>query len=160
MPIVDANSTVDANNTAVPPTVHVHAGSLSPKHGLRHHKLTAIHNPQLSSLLSAESAESAEVVPVAPAVVVPVAPAVVDTAAPAADPVAPAADPAAVPAVADPAADSVSDATHESQSAEGPRILFKRDVLAAPAATVADNPATQTGPILLVPVCPGRVRFF
>uniref|UniRef100_A0A8C4HJ01 Cystatin fetuin-A-type domain-containing protein n=1 Tax=Dicentrarchus labrax TaxID=13489 RepID=A0A8C4HJ01_DICLA len=73
---------------ALPPLVNVHTGSLSPKHGLRHHKLTTIHDPELSGLLSAESAESAEVVPVAPAVVDAAA-----AAAPTADPAAPVADP-------------------------------------------------------------------
>uniref|UniRef100_A0A8D0CRV6 Alpha-2-HS-glycoprotein 2 n=1 Tax=Sander lucioperca TaxID=283035 RepID=A0A8D0CRV6_SANLU len=52
----------------MPPAVHVHTGSLSPMHGLRHHKLTTLHDPHLSGLLS-ESAESTEVVPVAPTVV-------------------------------------------------------------------------------------------
>uniref|UniRef100_A0A8C2WUY6 Alpha-2-HS-glycoprotein 2 n=1 Tax=Cyclopterus lumpus TaxID=8103 RepID=A0A8C2WUY6_CYCLU len=108
--VADANSTIaDANITAapaMPSVVHVHTGSPSPKHGLRHHKLTALHDPELSGFLSAESAESAEVVPEAPAVV----------------------------------------------------------GVAAPAATLAAaDPATrttQTDPIALVPVCPGRVRFF
>lgn len=146
MPVVDANSTV-VEAPALPPAVHVHAGSLSPKHGLRHHKLTTLHNPQLSSLLS-ESAESAEVVPVAPAVVD--APA---AGAPAADPAAPAADPAAP--VADPApAEDDASASDASASVEVPLILRKRDVPAAPA------PVVQLDPISLVPICPGRIRFF
>lgn len=118
---------VDANNTAVPlmpPQVHVH--SLSHKHGLRHHKLTAHHDPHMSGLLSEESVESAEAVVVVPAVVA--------TAAPGADP----------------AGDSAS-SMEMSDSKEG-RILFKRDV--------ADAPVVQPDPILLAPVCPGRVRFF
>lgn len=135
MPFVDANNTAAP---ALPSLVHVHTDSLSPKHGLRHHKLTTLHDPNLSGLLSAESAESAEAVPVA----VPVAPAVV-AAAPAA---APAADPAADPA---PAVDSAL-ALDASVSAEVPVVVVKRDVAAAP----------QIDPIPLVPVCPGRVRFF
>lgn len=72
MPIVDTNGTVP-----VPaPVVHVHAGNLPKVHGLRHHKLTALHDPDLSGLLSAESGESGEseesIVPVVPVVVVPV----------------------------------------------------------------------------------------
>lgn len=140
MPIVDANSTAPA--APVPPLVaHVHTGSLSRKHGLRHHKLTAMHDPHLSGLLSAESQESAEVVPAVPAVVVDAAAAV--------DPAVPAADPAADPAPA--AADASSDA---SSSAEVPILLMKRE---APA---ADAPAVVDTPVVLVPVCPGRVRFF
>ncbi|XP_070830595.1 alpha-2-HS-glycoprotein-like [Chaetodon trifascialis] len=140
MPVVDANSTAAAA-PAMPPVVHAHTSSLPHMHGLRHHKLTAMHDPQLSGLLSAESAESAEVVPVAPAVV-PVAPAVVDAAA----------DPA-------PAADSVS-ASDASSSAEVPVVVVKREIAAVPGSAVVDTPATQTDPIALVPVCPGRVRFF
>lgn len=120
---------VDANNTAVPlmpPQVHVH--SLSHKHGLKHHKLTAHHDPHMSGLLS-ESAESAEAVVVVPAVVA--------TAAPGAD--------------AHPAGDSAS-SMEMSNSKEVPTVRFKRDV--------ADVPVVQPDPILLVPACPGRVRFF
>ncbi|XP_053294481.1 alpha-2-HS-glycoprotein 2 [Pleuronectes platessa] len=148
MPVVDANSTVAAA-PAMPPMVHVHTGSLPHKHGLRHHKLTSLHNPHLSGHLSAsgESAESAEVVPVVPAVV--------DAAAPVAataDP-APAADP---PAAADPApaADSVS-TSESSISKEVPVAVSKRDVAAAAAAAIlaVNIPAAP-------PACPGRVRFF
>lgn len=155
MPIVDANNTVPAA-PVLPPMVHGHTGGLSHKHGLRHHKLTTLYSPVLTSLLSAESAESAEVVPVVHVVVDAAAPAT-----PAADPVP--ADPAPVDPAPDAAADpapaadfaSASDAT---MSKEVPRILFKRDVAAASAP--ADTPAAQTDPLLLVPVCPGRVRFF
>lgn len=87
----------------------------------------------MSGLLSEESVESAEAVVVVPTVVVP---AVVATATPAAD--------------AHPAGDSAS-SMEMSNSKEG-HILFKRDV--------ADAPVVQPDPILLVPVCPGRVRFF
>ncbi|KAM9350139.1 alpha-2-HS-glycoprotein-like [Symphorus nematophorus] len=148
MPLVDANSTAPA----LPSVVHQHTGSLSRKHWLTHHKLTSIHNPHLSDLLSAESAESAEFVPVAPAVL-DAAAAVTPAADPAlaADPTATAADPA--PAVHSGLADS-------STSAEIPHILFKRDVAVEPAPAVVDSPAAQTVPIPLVPVCPGRVRFF
>lgn len=59
MPVVDANNTIP-----LPPVVHVHTSSLSHKHGFKHHKLTAFHDP--SSHLSAES-ESSEAVPVATA---------------------------------------------------------------------------------------------
>uniref|UniRef100_A0A1A7Z080 Alpha-2-HS-glycoprotein n=1 Tax=Iconisemion striatum TaxID=60296 RepID=A0A1A7Z080_9TELE len=100
-------------------------------HGHRHHKLTALHDPHLSSFLSAESAESAEVVPVAPALTV--------TAAPAA------------PAKTD---DS-SSASDASASAEVPITVVKRDVLASIVA-----PADKTHPVVPVPVCPGRIRFF
>ncbi|XP_033505740.1 alpha-2-HS-glycoprotein 2 [Epinephelus lanceolatus] len=143
---------VDANGTA--PVVQVHKDSLSPKHGLRHHKLTALHNPHLSSLLSAESLESAETVPVVPAVVDAGA-----AAAPAADPAAPAADPAAPaadPTAADPAPPVDLGSSSDSVSAEIPHVVMKRDVPVTP----ADNPAAQVDPINLVPVCPGRIRFF
>lgn len=134
IPIVDANSTVPTAPVS-PPVVHVHGGSLSHKHGLRHHKLTAHHNPHLSTLLSAESAESAEIA--------------VDTAA--ADPAPAAADPGA--AAVDPtvALDSPRSKDH------GPYLIFKRDVSTAP---VVDNPAAQLGPVQLLPPCPGRVRYF
>ncbi|GAA6222548.1 alpha-2-HS-glycoprotein-like [Lates japonicus] len=155
MPVVDANNTVPAA-PALPPMVHAHTGSPSHKHGLRHHKLTTLYSPVLTSLLSAESAESDEVVPVVPVVV--------DAAAPAT----PAADPApADPAPADPAPDAAADpapaadfasASDATMSREGTGVMFKRDVAAASAP--ADTPAAQTDPLLLVPVCPGRVRFF
>lgn len=139
---------VDANNTVSPPVVHVQGGSLSHKHGFRHHKLTALHNPHLSTLLSAESAESEETVPVAPAVV--------NTAAVAADPVPAAADP--VPAAADPGAAAVDPAVALDWSKERPiNFIVKRDVAAVPA---GNNPAAQLGPVQLLPPCPGRVRYF
>ena len=146
MPVVDANSTAaDANSTAapaLPPTVHVHAGSLSRKHGLRHHKLTTLHDPLLSGFLSAESAESAEVVPVVPAVV--------DAAA---------AAPTAAPA-APTAADDSGSKSDASASAEVPVVVVKRDVPASPASVTVGAPVVQTDPIVLVPTCPGRIRFF
>ncbi|XP_034412026.1 alpha-2-HS-glycoprotein 2 [Cyclopterus lumpus] len=142
--VADANSTIaDANITAapaMPSVVHVHTGSPSPKHGLRHHKLTALHDPELSGFLSAESAESAEVVPEAPAVVGVAAPAATLAAA----------DPAA-------AAGAVSDS---SASAEVTLVVMKKDVPVTPATSVVETRTTQTDPIALVPVCPGRVRFF
>lgn len=169
VPIVDDNSTAPVA-PVLPPVVHVHTSDLSPKHGLKHHKLTTLHDPHLSGLVSAESAESAEVVPVAPAVVVdaplvsvdpavPVADLAVDPSPAAADPAPTAADPA--PAVADPvpAADSVS-TSDASQSAEVPVVLMKRDVSDVPAPIVVDTPTAQIDPISLVPVCPGRIRFF
>ncbi|XP_061587255.1 alpha-2-HS-glycoprotein-like [Cololabis saira] len=55
MPLMDANSTAAAE-PAFPPVVATH------KHGVRHHKLTAFHNPLLSTLLSAESVEVVSVV--------------------------------------------------------------------------------------------------
>lgn len=135
MPVVDGNATAAP---VLPPVVHVHAGGLSHKHGLRHHKLTALHDPHLSGLLSAESEESAEAVPVAPAVVGAAA-----TAKP---------NVTAAVASADPVdTSSVSDA---SSSIEVPVVVMKRNVPDAPA------PATQIGLISLVPRCPGRVRFF
>uniref|UniRef100_A0A8C6WFP0 Alpha-2-HS-glycoprotein 2 n=1 Tax=Neogobius melanostomus TaxID=47308 RepID=A0A8C6WFP0_9GOBI len=130
---------VDSNSTApVAPAVHVHTGNLSPIHGLGHHKLKALHDPL--TLLSAESVESVEVVPVAPAS--------------ASDPV-PATDPSQAAAAADPApaSDLVTDSSNSKDSI---MFLFKRDV----AAVVADSPAVQAAPVPLVPVCPGRIRFF
>ncbi|KAL7386529.1 hypothetical protein ABVT39_009771 [Epinephelus coioides] len=44
----------------------------------------------------------------------------------------------------------------DSVSAEIPHVVMKRDVPVTP----ADNPAAQVDPINLVPVCPGRIRFF
>lgn len=118
MPTVDSNSTAAP---ALPPMIHT--GSLSHKHGLRHHKLKAIHNPHLSEYLSAESTESAEVVPVAPTVAGTVVPAPDNSAA-----------------------------SDSSSSAEVPILLMKRDVGAAD--------VLGADPISLVPVCPGRVRYF
>nr|XP_046263985.1 alpha-2-HS-glycoprotein 2 [Scatophagus argus] len=132
MPVVDANSTAAP---ALPPVIHVHTDSLSHKHGLRHHKLTTIHDPHLSGLLSAESAESAEAVPVVPAVFT------------------------ATAAAPTPAVDSAP-ASDASNSAEVPVAVVKRDVPAAPAPVIVDTTVIQTGPVPLVPVCPGRVRFF
>lgn len=127
MPLVDANNTI---GSVLPPQVHIHPGRASHKHGAAHHKLTALHNPHMSNYLS-ESAESAEVVPVAPAVIVP------------------AAEPASPLPAAD---DSSSDAS--SASVEVPVALVKRE---APASIVANAPA---GPAAPVQVCPGRIRFF
>ncbi|CAN9503149.1 unnamed protein product [Ophioblennius macclurei] len=126
---------VDVNSTAdplSPPSVHAHTDSLSRKQGLRHHKLTSRHDPELNVLLSAESAESAEVVPVLPAIV-------------------------ELP-VADPAPASDSDSA--SESSKEIHILMKREVPAAAASIVADPPALQVDPVQLIPVCPGRVRYF
>lgn len=99
MPVLDANST----GALLPPTAaHVHLHSLSHKHGQRHYKLTQFHNPQMSGLLSAESAESVEPGTMAPAVTVPG----VDAA---------------------PVADSES-ALETSASDEVPLVVVKRDV--------------------------------
>lgn len=136
MPVVDANSTA---GPALPPTVHVHEGSLSRIHGLKHHKLTALHDPQLVGLLSAESAESAEVVPVAPAVV----------GAATAVPATAASDPAA-------GSDSASDG---STSAEVPIVVVKRDVPITPSPVVALG-TSQTDSNGIVKMCPGRIRHF
>uniref|UniRef100_A0A3B3XDJ0 Cystatin fetuin-A-type domain-containing protein n=1 Tax=Poecilia mexicana TaxID=48701 RepID=A0A3B3XDJ0_9TELE len=106
----------------LPPQVHIHAGRVSHKHGTGHHKLTALHNPHMSSYLS-ESAESDEVVPVAPALIVP------------------AAEPASPSPVAD---DSSSDAS--SASVEVPITLVKRE---APASIVA--PAAPVAPLQVCP---------
>ncbi|XP_010771723.1 alpha-2-HS-glycoprotein-like [Notothenia coriiceps] len=127
----DTNSTAAAS-PAMPPMFHIHTGSLSPKLGLKYHKLTTLHDPEPSGFLSSESAESSEVVPVAPAVV--------DAAAPAADPAVDAA----------PVADAGSD-SDSSNSAEVPVVKIDVPVAAAPA--VVD-------PIVVVPVCPGRKIFF
>uniref|UniRef100_A0A3B3XDK1 Cystatin fetuin-A-type domain-containing protein n=1 Tax=Poecilia mexicana TaxID=48701 RepID=A0A3B3XDK1_9TELE len=119
MPLVDANNTI---GSPLPPQVHIHAGRVSHKHGTGHHKLTALHNPHMSSYLS-ESAESDEVVPVAPALIVP------------------AAEPASPSPVAD---DSSSDAS--SASVEVPITLVKRE---APASIVA--PAAPVAPLQVCP---------
>uniref|UniRef100_UPI0037E81961 alpha-2-HS-glycoprotein-like n=1 Tax=Semicossyphus pulcher TaxID=241346 RepID=UPI0037E81961 len=172
MPAVDVNGTAPAD-PATPPLVHIKTGNPSPKHGLRYHKLTTIHDPEQSGLLSLESTESAEVVPVVPAANAPAAdptaadpspeaadPAAADPAPEAADPAPATADPAPeaadpAPATADPApADESTSASDAPSSKEvGGSILFKRDVTAAVS-------ATQLDPVSLVPVCPGRVRFF
>nr|XP_057924140.1 alpha-2-HS-glycoprotein 2 [Doryrhamphus excisus] len=123
----------DANSTDVPkvfPGVHVHTHNLSRKHGLKHHKLTSLHDPHVTGLLSAESAESSEVVPVV---------AVAGTVAPVA-----------------PTADTTS-SSEASVSLESPVKMLKRDVSAA---DVAVPNAIATDPILLMPRCPGRVRYF
>lgn len=84
----------------------------------------------MSGLLSAESAESVEAVPVTPTVTVA----------------------ATVPgADASPVADSES-AMETSASDEVPLLVVKRDVAAAQ--------AVPTEPISLIQLCPGRVRFF
>ncbi|XP_054624188.1 alpha-2-HS-glycoprotein 2 [Dunckerocampus dactyliophorus] len=123
----------DANSTGAPNVsagIHVHTHSLSRKHGLRHHKLTSLHDPHVTGLLSAESAESAEVVPVV----------AVDASF---APVAPTAD--------------TTSSSEVSVSLEKSVKLLKRDVSAADA-TVPNTVATD--PILLIPRCPGRVRYF
>ncbi|XP_056149628.1 alpha-2-HS-glycoprotein 2 [Lampris incognitus] len=97
-PPVDVNGTA-ASGPALPPVGHGQAGVLPAMHGHRYHKLTSLHDPNLSGLLSAESFESDEVVPVAPAVILAAdpapptdssasveAPAVVKREAPAPDP--------------------------------------------------------------------------
>lgn len=84
----------------------------------------------MSGFLSAESAESAEVVAVTPAATA------ATTTVPGADAV--------------PVADSAS-AMETSASDEVPLLIVKRDVADA---------ATQTEPITLIQLCPGRVRFF
>ncbi|XP_029929855.1 alpha-2-HS-glycoprotein 2 [Myripristis murdjan] len=115
---------VDSNNT-VAESPMVHTDSLTFKHGLKHHKLTRFHNPELNTLLSAESLESAEVVPVAPAV------SVVAGASPASDP---------------------------STSVEAPVVVVKRQ---APSPEMMGDPAgPPVAPISLVPLCPGKIRFF
>uniref|UniRef100_A0A3P9KSB6 Alpha-2-HS-glycoprotein 2 n=1 Tax=Oryzias latipes TaxID=8090 RepID=A0A3P9KSB6_ORYLA len=128
IPLVDSNSTVAAE-PALPPLVHVHSGGHN--HGRSHHKLTALHDPHMSGLLSAES-ESAETVPVAPAVKVDAA----------------VADPSLAPPT------SSSSASDDSASVEVPLSVVKR-AAQAPAA-----PAAQTDPVAVVPPCPGRIRFF
>ncbi|XP_038139471.1 antihemorrhagic factor cHLP-B-like [Cyprinodon tularosa] len=131
MPLVDANSTA---MPVLPPHVHVHSDRNSHKHGFGHHKLTAHHNPHMSGYLSAESAESAEVVPVAPAINVSTDG--LSSPSPASD-------------------DSSSDAS--SSSAEVPIAVVKRE---APASIVGDAPAAQNVPVAPVQLCPGRIRFF
>ncbi|KAM4605066.1 alpha-2-HS-glycoprotein 2 [Polymixia lowei] len=147
IPLVDANSTAAAD-PVFPPAVHVHTGNMTFRHGLRHHKLTALHDPELSGLLSAESAESGEVLGLAPAVLG-VAPAV-----------------PAVPVAADPApavdvtlaVDPPVPAEDSSASIESPAVVVKREAPAPDAA--ADIPAVQAAPISLVPLCPGKLRYY
>ncbi|XP_068604614.1 alpha-2-HS-glycoprotein-like [Brachionichthys hirsutus] len=105
------NSTGDVVPASVPVT-HARTASLSPKLGLRHHKLTAIHNPQQSGFLS-ESGESAEVVPDGSA------------------------------------ADAAAPGGGSSASIELPSVVIKREA-----------PSALQNPVPLLPVCPGRLRFF
>ncbi|XP_057713662.1 alpha-2-HS-glycoprotein-like [Corythoichthys intestinalis] len=126
----------DANSTGASPffpKFHVHTQNLTRSHGLRHHKLTSLHDPHLTGLLSSES-ESAEVVSVA-------TPAVLNTTSSASSTSA---------ATSTSATASTSSAV--STSDEVPVAVVKRDVPA--------GPATVTDAVLLVPPCPGRRRFF
>lgn len=119
------------------PVVQARTAGALPNLGLGHHKLTAMHNPEQSGFLSAESVESAEVVPVVPAA---------DPNAPVADPNAPTAEPNA------PAADAApGDAVMGGVSSASPEVLklSKREVF-----------ANVPNAMPLVPICPGRVRFF
>lgn len=138
-PLVDANSTAPA--PAKPPVI-VHTSLLTAKHGLRYHKLTSVHDPELSGLLSAESAESSEVVAVAPAVTAAVEPALVAAAEPA---LIAAAQPALI-AAAEPALTA-------TDSAEAPAVMVKRQAPALDA-------AAQAAPISLVPLCPGKKKYY
>lgn len=119
MPAADSNATV-----AAPSPPHVHAHAHPHHHGFRHHKLTALHNPHLSSLLSSESSESGEVAPNAAAV-------------------------DGSPALA---ADGSAANNTANPEADAPAPIVKRD---APVESVL-----QANPVLLVPLCPGRVRHF
>ncbi|NP_001093499.1 alpha-2-HS-glycoprotein 2 [Danio rerio] len=61
----------ESNNATMRVQQLLHAHTFGPQHnptvhGLRHHKLTALHDPAQSGLISAESTESAEVVAVLP----------------------------------------------------------------------------------------------
>uniref|UniRef100_A0A4W5QFH3 Alpha-2-HS-glycoprotein 2 n=1 Tax=Hucho hucho TaxID=62062 RepID=A0A4W5QFH3_9TELE len=127
MPIVDTNGTVPV------PAPVVHVGILPKVHGLRHHKLTALHDPDRSGLLSAESGESGEseesIVPVVPVVVVPVgteAPPVV---------------------VVDPVVGTDAPVVSGVVKREAPE-------------PVPDSPAIVSAPLAPVPVCPGKKKFF
>lgn len=122
MPAADSNATV-----AAPSPPHIHAHAHAHHHGFRHHKLTALHNPHLSGLLSSESSESGEVTSNA----------------------------AAVDGTPGPAADSSAASAANSEAtpeADAPAPIVKRD---APV-----EPVLQADPVLLVPLCPGRVRHF
>nr|XP_040028132.1 alpha-2-HS-glycoprotein-like [Gasterosteus aculeatus aculeatus] len=117
--VADSNSTAaDSNSTAaMPSVVHIHLSSQSPKHGLKHHKLTALHDPHQSDFLSSESAESVQGVTVASLV--------------------------AGVAAAPPSPDSISGSSSDSSaSAEVPVVVVKRDLPAATIASVMDNPIT------------------
>lgn len=122
MPDADSNTTV-----AAPSIPHIHAHPHHHHHGFRHHKLTALHNPHLSGLLSSESSESGEVAPNAAAV-----------------------DGTPGPAANSSAASAANSAA--APEADAPAPIVKRD---APV-----EPALQANPVLLVPLCPGRVRHF
>lgn len=61
VPAADPNT---AASPALVPHVHATTHHHHHHHGSRHHKLTALHDPHLSGLLSSESTESDEVVPV------------------------------------------------------------------------------------------------
>uniref|UniRef100_G3PUE5 Alpha-2-HS-glycoprotein 2 n=1 Tax=Gasterosteus aculeatus TaxID=69293 RepID=G3PUE5_GASAC len=63
-PKMKPNTAADSNSTAaMPSVVHIHLSSQSPKHGLKHHKLTALHDPHQNSISgsSSDSSASAEV---------------------------------------------------------------------------------------------------
>ncbi|TWW72817.1 Alpha-2-HS-glycoprotein Fetuin-A [Takifugu flavidus] len=124
MPAADSNTTVAA---ASPPHVHAHAHAHPHHHSFRHHKLTALHNPHLSDLLSSESSESGEVAPTAAAV-----------------------DGTPGPATDSSAASAANSAV--TPEADAPAPIVKRD---APV-----EPVLEANPVLLVPLCPGRVRHF
>lgn len=120
----------DSNTTVAVASPHVHAHAHAHPHhhhGFRHHKLTALHNPHLSDLLSSESSESGEVAPNAAAV-----------------------DGTPGPATDSSAASAANSAV--TPEADAPAPIVKRD---APVESVL-----QANPVLLVPLCPGRVRHF
>ncbi|XP_010900295.3 alpha-2-HS-glycoprotein 2 [Esox lucius] len=129
-PILDTSGTVPVP----PPSVRIQAGNIPVGHGLRHHKLTALHNPNLSGLLSAESLESGE----SAEAIVPVVPVV-----PAAEiPIATDASPVAVESVAG--------------SASPVTVVVKRE--AAQPAGIVESPVVKMLPAPLR--CPGRKKFF
>uniref|UniRef100_A0A3B1JMT7 Alpha-2-HS-glycoprotein 2 n=1 Tax=Astyanax mexicanus TaxID=7994 RepID=A0A3B1JMT7_ASTMX len=138
--IVDPASNITA--PPAPPQVLLHAHTAGPGlspaiHALKHHKLTALHDPSASGLLSAESAESVE----APVVVVPVAPVVPE-----------------VPAVV---VDVPADVSADVPAGTAP--VVKREVAAEAATPAAEEKAAE--PLLaagvpLVPRCPGKIIHF
>ncbi|CAL9688933.1 unnamed protein product [Knipowitschia caucasica] len=145
-------SVVDNSTSLGTPAVHAHSGNLSTVYGLRHHKLTALHDP--FTLLSAESAESVEVVPVAPAAASETPAAASETPAAASETPAAASE---TPAAASETPASSADLTQaEVATDSNSRELFKRDL----AAVESNSSVTHDSPVLMVPVCPGRIRFF
>nr|XP_055058953.1 alpha-2-HS-glycoprotein 2 isoform X2 [Misgurnus anguillicaudatus] len=138
--------TTQAANATVPVQPPLHAHSSGPHydpavHSSKHHKVTRLHDPAATGLLSAESAESAELV-------VPKAAPVVKREV--------ASEPANAPAADAPAADA--------PAADAPVAEANAPAANAPAAEAdapaPDVPHIQPEPLLIVLVCPGKKKHF